>query len=133
MKRTEPGTAGAAVAVSVGATALRGQAGGAALPPGILQPLVPVALALGRFALDSAVGGAWILLLVSPMGFAAADDGGLTLTVSIGLAQAAVSMPNIDALMKAADRALYQAKAAGRDRAVVAAPRADEAFDLAAE
>ena len=63
----------------------------------------------------------------------AADDGGLTLTVSIGLAQAAVSMPNIDALMKAADRALYQAKAAGRDRAVVAAPRADEAFDLAAE
>jgi diguanylate cyclase (GGDEF)-like protein len=61
------------------------------------------------------------------------DGGGLTLTVSIGVAQAAVSMPNIDALMKAADRGLYQAKAAGRDRAVVAAPRADASFDLAAE
>ena len=61
------------------------------------------------------------------------DGGGLTLTVSIGVAQAAVSMPNIDALMKAADRGLYQAKAAGRDRAVAAAPRADAPFDLAAE
>jgi diguanylate cyclase (GGDEF)-like protein len=61
------------------------------------------------------------------------DGGGLTLTVSIGVAQAAVSMPNLDALMKAADRALYQAKAAGRDRAVAAAPRADAPFDLAAE
>jgi diguanylate cyclase (GGDEF)-like protein len=59
--------------------------------------------------------------------------GGLTLTVSVGLAQAALSMPNVDALMKAADRALYQAKAAGRDRAVTAAPREDGAFDLAAE
>jgi diguanylate cyclase (GGDEF)-like protein len=61
------------------------------------------------------------------------DGGGLTLTVSIGVAQAAVSMPNIDALMKAADRGLYQAKAAGRDRAVAAAPPADAPFDLAAE
>jgi hypothetical protein len=31
------------------------------------------------------------------------------------------------------DRALYQAKAAGRDRAVVALPREDGPFDLAAE
>jgi diguanylate cyclase (GGDEF)-like protein len=63
----------------------------------------------------------------------AADDGGLTLTVSIGLAQASLSMPNVDALMKAADRALYQAKAAGRDRAVAAVPREDAAFNLAAQ
>jgi diguanylate cyclase (GGDEF)-like protein len=59
--------------------------------------------------------------------------GGITLTVSIGLAQATLSMPNIDALMKAADRALYQAKAAGRDRVVMAAPRDEGPFDLAAE
>jgi diguanylate cyclase (GGDEF)-like protein len=62
-----------------------------------------------------------------------ADRGGVTLTVSIGVAQAALSMPSIDALMKAADQALYQAKAGGRDRAVIAAAREDGAFDLAAE
>jgi diguanylate cyclase (GGDEF)-like protein len=57
----------------------------------------------------------------------------VTVTVSIGLAEASVSMASVDALMQAADRALYQAKAAGRDRAVVAAPRQDGPFDLAAE
>jgi diguanylate cyclase (GGDEF)-like protein len=57
----------------------------------------------------------------------------VTVTVSIGLAEASVSMPSLDALMKAADRALYQAKAGGRDRAVAAAPRAPDAFDQAAE
>jgi diguanylate cyclase (GGDEF)-like protein len=61
------------------------------------------------------------------------DGNPVTVTVSIGLAEASVSMPSIDALLKAADRALYQAKAAGRDRAVVAAPRQDDAFDVAAE
>jgi diguanylate cyclase (GGDEF)-like protein len=61
------------------------------------------------------------------------DGGTVTVTVSIGLAEASVSMPGVDALMKAADRALYQAKAAGRDRAVMAAPRQDGAFDVAAE
>jgi diguanylate cyclase (GGDEF)-like protein len=62
-----------------------------------------------------------------------AEGEAVILTVSIGLAEATLSMPNVDALMKAADRALYQAKAAGRDRTVVTAPRADDAFDLAAE
>jgi diguanylate cyclase (GGDEF)-like protein len=61
------------------------------------------------------------------------EGAAVILTVSIGLAEANLSMPSIDALIKAADRALYQAKAAGRDRTVVAAPRADGAFDLAAE
>jgi diguanylate cyclase (GGDEF)-like protein len=61
------------------------------------------------------------------------DGIAVTVTVSIGLAEASVSMSSVDALMKAADRALYQAKAAGRDRAVVAAPRQDGAFDIAAE
>jgi diguanylate cyclase (GGDEF)-like protein len=62
-----------------------------------------------------------------------ADGATVTVTVSIGLAAATVSMPSVDALMKAADRALYQAKAAGRDRAVVAAPHQDGLFDMAAE
>jgi len=61
------------------------------------------------------------------------DGSAVTVTVSIGLAEASVSMPSVDALLKAADRALYQAKAAGRDRAVVAVPRQDGPFDVAAE
>jgi len=40
------------------------------------------------------------------------DGATVTVTVSIGLAEASVSMPSVDALMKAADRALYQAKGA---------------------
>ena len=42
----------------------------------------------------------------------------IALTVSIGVAQASVSMSGIDALMKLADRALYEAKARGRNRVV---------------
>jgi diguanylate cyclase (GGDEF)-like protein len=38
------------------------------------------------------------------------------LTISIGFATAAVSMSGIDALMRAADTALYQAKQGGRNR-----------------
>jgi diguanylate cyclase (GGDEF)-like protein len=40
------------------------------------------------------------------------------LTVSIGVAEATVSMSGFDALMHAADQALYQAKAEGRNRVV---------------
>ena len=40
------------------------------------------------------------------------------LTVSIGIAEATVSMSGIDALMGAADHALYQAKAEGRNRCI---------------
>ncbi|MCS3449252.1 MULTISPECIES: sensor domain-containing diguanylate cyclase [Bradyrhizobium] len=45
-----------------------------------------------------------------------ADDRPVSLTVSIGVAEALTSMPGIDALMKAADAALYQAKEHGRNR-----------------
>ncbi|AUC96918.1 GGDEF domain-containing protein [Bradyrhizobium sp. SK17] len=38
------------------------------------------------------------------------------LTVSVGVAEAITSMPGVDALMKAADAALYQAKEGGRNR-----------------
>jgi diguanylate cyclase (GGDEF)-like protein len=44
------------------------------------------------------------------------------LTVSVGIAEAAVSMSGIDALMGAADHALYQAKAEGRNRCIAFAP-----------
>ena len=43
-------------------------------------------------------------------------------TVSIGIAEATVSMSGIDALMGAADHALYQAKAEGRNRCIAFAP-----------
>ncbi|UQD99968.1 sensor domain-containing diguanylate cyclase [Bradyrhizobium japonicum] len=51
-----------------------------------------------------------------------ADKVQFGLTVSIGMAEATVSMSGIDALMGAADHALYQAKAEGRNRCIAWAP-----------
>ncbi|WP_407168665.1 GGDEF domain-containing protein [Bradyrhizobium sp. ORS 111] len=45
-----------------------------------------------------------------------ANDLPLRLTVSIGVAEAFTSMPGVDALMRAADVALYEAKKQGRNR-----------------
>jgi diguanylate cyclase (GGDEF)-like protein len=44
------------------------------------------------------------------------------LTVSIGIATSSPALATTDALMHAADRALYAAKARGRDRSVDLAP-----------
>jgi diguanylate cyclase (GGDEF)-like protein len=53
------------------------------------------------------------------------------LTISVGVAQAILSMSGIDVLLRAADQALYQAKAEGRNRAVQWAPLSEQ--KLAAE
>ena len=45
--------------------------------------------------------------------------GGTAVTVSVGVSSAAVAQPP-DAIVTAADQALYSAKRAGRDRVVVA-------------
>jgi diguanylate cyclase (GGDEF)-like protein len=52
-------------------------------------------------------------------------------TASIGIAEASVSMSGFDALMRAADEALYQAKANGRNCVVRWSPTESE--KLAAE
>jgi hypothetical protein len=54
------------------------------------------------------------------------------LTVSVGVAEATAGMAGIHVLMKAADQALYQAKASGRDR-VAAAFAPHDGDKLAAE
>jgi diguanylate cyclase (GGDEF)-like protein len=53
------------------------------------------------------------------------------LTISVGVAQAILSMSGIDALLRAADQALYQAKAEGRNRVLQWSPQLEQ--KLAAE
>ena len=47
-----------------------------------------------------------------------AEDRDLSVTVSLGVAQATLSMSGVGALLNAADQALYKAKAQGRNRIV---------------
>ena len=54
-----------------------------------------------------------------------------SVTASVGFAAATVSMPGFEALLHAADQALYQAKAEGRNRTVAWSPA--PAAKLAAE
>jgi diguanylate cyclase (GGDEF)-like protein len=51
-----------------------------------------------------------------------ADEEPFQITASVGIAEASVSMPGMDALMHAADQALYQAKTQGRNRCVSWSP-----------
>jgi diguanylate cyclase (GGDEF)-like protein len=46
--------------------------------------------------------------------------GDLAVTISVGVGTLAKSDPDVDGLLRRADDALYQAKAQGRDRVVVA-------------
>jgi len=62
-----------------------------------------------------------------------ADGSRIVLTVSIGVAEATVSMSGVGALVKLADRSLYQAKRDGRNRRVSAAPTPITGYNLAAE
>ncbi len=59
-------------------------------------------------------------------------DRSIALTVSIGVAEATAGMAGIHVLMKAADQALYEAKASGRNR-IAAASASFENGKLAAE
>ena len=52
-------------------------------------------------------------------GFAEATSGGGRTTVSVGIASMSANDPGRDALMQAADQALYAGKALGRDRCVI--------------
>jgi diguanylate cyclase (GGDEF)-like protein len=57
----------------------------------------------------------------------------MKISVSVGAAGATSSMPGIQALIKAADEALYRAKFLGRNRVSVAMPAPTDAHRLAAE
>jgi diguanylate cyclase (GGDEF)-like protein len=60
-----------------------------------------------------------------------ADRVDFNVTVSVGFAAATVSMSGFEALLHAADQALYQAKAEGRNRTIAWSPA--PAAKLAAE
>lgn len=49
-----------------------------------------------------------------------APDGAVQVTISVGVAEFNEQRPTVDAVLKAADKALYQAKETGRNRTVVA-------------
>jgi diguanylate cyclase (GGDEF)-like protein len=51
---------------------------------------------------------------------------GVSITVSVGVAELAHTRQDLDELLAVADAALYQAKAAGRDRICIMAPGLDE-------
>lgn len=55
------------------------------------------------------------------------EEQAVPITLSIGLAEAALSMSSLGALIKLADRMVYEAKAAGRDRIQVPPPPTGEA------
>jgi len=61
-------------------------------------------------------------------------DGRLVpITISIGVAEATLSMAGIAVLMKSADRSLYAAKSTGRNRTMEADGELHGRQDLAAE
>ncbi|HET7313065.1 GGDEF domain-containing protein [Salinisphaera sp.] len=67
-----------------------------------------------------------VAVKTEPYDVAGTNEPAITLTVSIGIATRAADRPvDLDTLIIAADRALYDAKSAGRDRVVAAAERTE--------
>jgi len=64
MTRSEPRTAAAAVAVTLGVGTLGRQLGLAPMPPGLVQIFGPVAEASGRFVSDSVRRGIFVVLVL---------------------------------------------------------------------
>ena len=62
-----------------------------------------------------------------------ADGATFSMTISVGIAQSRLSQPDVDALMKVADQALYQSKERGRNQIAMAAPEASTSYRAAAE
>jgi diguanylate cyclase (GGDEF)-like protein len=63
----------------------------------------------------------------------AIEDAAITVTVSIGAAEATLSQATVASLMKLADRSLYQAKAAGRNQVARAVDKPIAGYRAAAE
>lgn len=96
MRRTEPGTATVALALGVGLSALGKSLGLPPMPPGLLQPLAPVASVVGQEAVARAartsvvaliaLAPAWAWVAAAPFdsGFDASDvlEGGTAAMVS---------------------------------------------------
>jgi diguanylate cyclase (GGDEF)-like protein/PAS domain S-box-containing protein len=75
----------------------------------------------GKAALESVAVAERLRRLVSKAPLPLGDDGEIRVTISIGVAEFSTHWPSLDALLSAADEALYRAKNRGRDRVESAA------------
>ncbi|MBV9261014.1 MAG: diguanylate cyclase, partial [Pseudolabrys sp.] len=91
------------------------------------------AVLLPETTLDQAQAVAERLRAAAENSVIAADGREFSVTVSIGLACAVYSMSGVNALLRAADVALYQAKKVGRNRVMPFTPPRSDSLQAAAE